>query len=300
MRILIVLFALPACTSSWGNDLSISPAGGPPLGVGLVQTYTVMQTYCDGGIDSSCDPTPPHAISVAVVSGSAASVAQVGSATFDLLGAAEGNTTIRITGEDGASMDQTIDVAAVGSTRIWVPLDSSEVYPPVHVFANASLTIQQESLGVGGTQIAGEAPLQATSGASLVAIAGDQIAVGATAGTVQITAAVATLELDVVDQSALADFTVDGSRAPDLALYTSSGTTSHWLLGTDAGGGTIVGAGPEPTFTIADPSIVAVTGSSASDNSREIDIAPLAAGETTIQVKWGSATNTIGVSVAAR
>jgi hypothetical protein len=301
MRFLSLLVAVASCTDSWGHDISVLPAGGPPLGVGLVQTYNVSQVLCEGGVDGSCDPTNPDAISVSIRSGTAASIAHVGSASYDLLGVAEGSTTIHVIGESEAATDVPVEVAAVASTRLTIQLDSGvELQSPVRAFTHAHVTIGQENLGPGGAARSGEAPLAVTSGTPLVSLSGDAVTTGSVAGAVQLAAAAATFELDVVATSALADFTVNGSSAPDLVLYASAGTSMLELLALDATRVPIVGGGPEPTFTIADPSIVAVSGTSSDGNTRTLDLEPLAAGTTTIQLTWGQITQTIGVSVVAR
>jgi hypothetical protein len=302
MRFFSLLVAVTACTDSWGHDITVSPASGPPLGVGLVQTYTVTQERCDGGVDGgSCDAAYPDAIDVSIGSGSGASLENVGSSTFDLLGVAEGSTTIHVIGESGATTDVPIEVAAVASTRLTIQLESGvELQSPVNAFTDTHLTIGQQNLGPGGAARAGEAPLAVTSGQPLVSLSGDGVTTGPHAGTVQIAAVAATLELDVVATNALADFTVDGSSAPDLVLYASTGTTTVDLVALAATGAPIVGGGPEPTFKIADPSIVGISGTTSDGNSRTLGLEPFAAGTTTIQLTWGQVTHTIGVSVLAR
>ncbi len=300
MRLAVVLILLAACSDSYGA-LSLDPSDGPPLGVGLVERFRVDQVLCESGIDGSCDPTNPPHLAVKVDSGSAVSITDVDQtmATFGAQGLAEGSATLVITGGDDVTMHRMIDVVALEQTMLTVSLDTgSSVYSPVHAFTNANVTIDQANLGVGGTVVAGEAPLVPSSG--VVAVSGDVVTTAATTGSVQITAALATLELDVVDASAMVDFSVDGSPTDQVILYTSVGTSAVSLLATDANHLPIVGGGPEPTFAIADPSIFAITGSDGTGNTRELDIDPLSGGNTTLQVTWGQVTKTIAVSVIAR
>ncbi|MGE5183656.1 MAG: hypothetical protein ACM31C_16405 [Acidobacteriota bacterium] len=291
---------LAACADSYGA-LSLDPSAGPPLGVGLVEQFRVDQVLCESGIDGSCDPTNPPHLAVRVGSGSAVAIANVDqtTATFGAQGAAEGSGTVVITGGDDVTIQRTIDVVALAQTMLTVSRDTgSPVYSPVRAFTNASVTIDQANLGAGGTAVAGKAPLVASSG--LVAVSGDVVTTAATPGSVQITAALATLELDVVDPSMMADFSIDGSRTDQVILYTSTGTIALSLLATDANGLPIVGGGPEPTFSIADPSIFGVTGGSGSGNTRELDVQGYAGGNTTMQVTWGQVTKTFAISVVAR
>ncbi len=300
MRLAVLLPLVAACAADSYGALSIDPPDGPPLGVGLVQQFTVMQVFCEGGVDGSCDPTNPPQISVSISSGDAIQIIDVGSdvGTFDVAGLAAGSATVEITGGDGVSFQHTIDVAPVAQTTLSVPRDTGySLHSPVQTFGKAYITIDQQNLGAGGTALAGKAPLQATSG--LAVVAGDIVELQATAGSVQVTAAAATLELDIVPDSALASFSIDGNAVDELVLYTSTGTQHVSLLATDASGQPIAGGGPDPTLVIGDARVFSVTGGSSLGNTRTLDIDPIAAGNSTLQVTWGQVTKTFAISVIA-
>ena len=301
MRLLVVLPLLAACADSYGA-LSIEQAGGPPLGVGLVEQLSVMQDFCEGGVDGTCDPTNPPTFSVDVGTGAdVVSIIDVESdvGTFTVAGLARGSATLDLTGADGAKLAQPIDVVAVAQTTLSVP--RGDAYPalsPVRVLRNSHITIAQQNLGAGGTAVSGKAPLVTTS--PLATVEGDVVELAAQPGTVQITAAAATLELDVVDDSALADFTLDGTPGTSIVLYTSVGRTPLLFTAADATGRPIVGGGgPPTTLSIGDARVIAIAAGSNDGNTFELDVQPVAAGNTTLQVTWGQVTKTFAISVIA-
>jgi len=303
MRFLSLLVAVTACTDSWGHDISVLPASGPPLGVGLVQTYTVTQDLCESGIngDGGCDPTSPDQIAVSIASGSAASVGGIGGGTFELLGVAEGSSTVEVTGMDDAKTELPVAVATVAKTNLFAEgfLDERgnyiEVPSPVQAFVSTKVTIGQKSFGPSGDPRSGMARLLLAAGSTGVAVDAtcNCYATGTTTGAAQITTPLASLELDVVDAAALADFS---AGVPELTAYLDLNSDGYELVPTDTAGRTILGAGPDATVQVADPSLL--TAYTTDDGaSRSIALNPIKEGTTSLQITWGAVTKTFTVTV---
>lgn len=305
MRLASLLVVTAACTNSWGQ-LSIDPVAGPPLGVGLVQHYDVTQDYCEGGVDGSCDPQDPGSLAVVVRGGSSVAITQAGTAWFELTGLAEGSSDVHLTGSDGWTADQVITAGAVAKTSLYVTnaIDPYGLNPPVEspmrAFMDTEVTIAQASFGPAGEPRAGLAPITLAAGSTQVTFEGpcSCASMGEATGTAVLSTPLAAFEIDVVDDSAMADFTIAGATTATTAVtaYLDLQGNGFYLLALDASGAPIVGYGPDATLHVADPSIL-----TAYDEpdlvAREITLQPLREGTTTVDVTWGGHTKTFTVTV---
>ena len=305
MRI-VAAFVLVGCTSHYG-DLTIQPPPGAPLGVGLVERFTILQDVCDdtppdpGG----CDPSnPSHA--VVAIRGGAAKLAAATNSSFDLVGAAPGSAMIDVTGDAGATATMAIDVADVASTTLFVRRLSddqttmfSDVHDPVQAFWSSTVVIEQRILGDADRALAGSIALQLDPHGTDVAY-GEQCdcyGTGFYLGAATLSSPLASLTLNVVDESAIADFTVDESPTATV-LQLHPGTSAEvFLIPTDAAGRPIVGRGRDPQIVIADPSIATVY-SDTGNVIRGLQLLGEKAGVTRMDVTWGSVHKTFTLRVA--
>jgi hypothetical protein len=304
MRIACACLLLISCTDHYG-ELTITPTDGPPLGVGLTQQYTVTQVLCESGPDGDCgNEVSPKSLSVSIGPDQPA-VASIGTGAFTLTGAQQGHANVGVTGTDGVITSFPIDVAMTAQTRLFVAQTVSgadytisfpDVQPPFVAFERSQVTISQQSAGPDGSDRAGKAALVVDAGATEVALdpGCDCFTTGFTPGRASVSTALATAEIDIVDDSAISTFTFDNSR---LAIEPTIGYADLvYLFPTDAAGHSILGRGPEPTATVADTSIVTVQ-AGPPGALRSLELWPLKAGTTTLDVTWGSAHAWITVRV---
>ena len=299
------LLLLAACTSY--EDLTIDPSSGPALGVGLAQRFTTQETECENTADPDCfGGTTPMSLSVHA-SGGAVTVSDVGGGAFVLTGVAAGTAVVDVTGDGAASTSVTIPVVDVGSTALFasraVDLDPSakfrDVPSPVQAFAQASIVIDQASTAAEGSPLAGNAALALAAGTtdgSYDPTCGC-VATGTRVGEGELSAPHGTMVLDVVDPSAIADFTINGSDTSTVSLQIDDIGKTIYLIPTDADGRPIVGLGPRPTFTVADPSIAKIYLANEIGVVRPLTVIASSAGTTTFDLTWGPVRKTFTVMV---
>jgi hypothetical protein len=301
LAFLLVIFA--SCTDSYGA-LTLDPSGGPPLGVGLTARYTVTQDLCEGGVDGTCGNSvyPAH-FSVAVASGTAVEVTRVNMlpTTFDLTGVAEGSARVAVTGNAGITTTLPVAVAPVASTTLFVrrPV-GHDVLGAVSAFPATAVHVSQTHLDANQSPLSGAAPLQLDPGTAHVAYdpTCDCFATGSVLGRAVISAPTASLALDVVDASAIADFTF-GAPGSTLTLYFGGPATSTgaYVLPLDSNGKPIIGQGPDAVVTIADPTVVSFRYNAAAGVVHVIALTPERQGTTTLDITWGSVHKTYKVDV---
>jgi hypothetical protein len=300
----IVSFVLLAACSGPGA-VSVDPMNSLPIGVGLVERFQVSQDYCDEGIDSDCESIPPMSLSVDTDSDTVKVInVTPSSASFDLVGIKAGSASVDVTGDDGGDDVLVVTVANVASTTLFVPrqvtsqLGFAEVMSPVSAFTHSSISIAQTSVGTDGQALAGEAVLEVMRNGSSATLDGDTLETGSDTGSAQVSTNLATMTVNVVEDAALADFTIGDSPSTDVTIMQTGDPTDLWLLAADASGRPIVGlGGPKPTFQITDPSVVAGVGLGSSGVVPSVVVRPVATGDTTMTITWGAVTKTFALHV---
>jgi hypothetical protein len=316
MKFALFALALAGCTDHYAG-IDIAPASGPPLGIGLIGHYLVTQDLCEGGIDGGCgNPVYLSNMAVAVDTGTAVEVGSIHpfdgtDSSFELTGVAEGNAVVAVTGYDDVTATFPFSVADVAATTLFVSRHTDPVFgvtfpdvlSPVHAFAGSDIAFEQRSVGADQSPRSGRAPVTLDPGTTSVAFdatcftADDAsrgcVHTGATLGTATAATPLTTLELDVVDASAIADFNMG---APTIELVDTLATNEIFLLPNDAGGHPIVGRGPDPVITINDPSIVTF-GPDPGRRMRSFQLFTLKPGTTTLDITWGTVPRTFTVHV---
>jgi hypothetical protein len=292
-------------------DIFVAPSGTGSLGVGLSHYFTVLEQVevSEIGDDNpTIEARPPQRIGVMVRSGTALAVGEVlaDRASFRLDGVEPGTAVVTVSTNHDVTRDVAITVASVATTDLFVPRDldaESELEParsPVQVLVDSSFVVRQHHREAGGRYLIGTAPLTVDAGATAAAydpslawyVSGD------ITGLASITALDTTLDLAIVDVSAIANIAVPDLRDGRLVVGLYDGSVSSYalVLPSDAAARPIVGAGPPCTVTISD-STVATVGSAALESARVIQITPLRRGTATLQVSWGSVVRSIPLVV---
>ena len=310
MRLVSVL-VLTGCSTT--GAVAISPADNSvPLGLGLTQIYDVTQELCDGGIDGGCDLANPSQIAVTIVDGTAVAIAGTnldpsrGLAQLSLTGAAIGMSRVLVMGDGGNGISTPISVAAVAATKLSVERPSGtygssfpDVASPIYAFTGSTFPIAQHSFEADTSAVRGAASLALAPGETSVAFdpACNCFATGTVLGTATISAPLASLKLDVVDATAIADFTLDGAAAGDTIELVIGGTTLVALLPTDSAHHAIVGLGPEPQLTISGGAGVSLSGDDSTAAVRSLNFFPSTPGTATLDVQWGPIHRTFTLNV---
>lgn len=309
-RAAIAIAALTACTTQPRVHLEIRPEPTQSVGVGLTQTYALKLAGCDGCVPYSPDLTE---LSVVVAAGTAAKVSPIAridnlSVSFDITGLGPGSVELAINSDHfvtALSRDPEIEVAQVGSTSLFalqptednaVPLGN--VPGPVQLLAGSRTVIAQTHFGLDQRELAGVAPLVLDGAPPGVAIDPSCACVvsGNTLGRATVHALAGSLAVDVVDPSAIAAFTIDGS---DWTAAPYGGVADvGYLLPRDAAGRTVVGRGPEPILTLADPTVAQQAPERVARHYvRALTLEGHAIGTTKLDITWGGAHETFTVKV---
>jgi hypothetical protein len=315
----LVALALVGCTGHYGS-ITIQPADGPPLGVGLTQHFTIEQDVCDDGPPDpgGCDPQNPSHATVSVRTGDAVRVTDVTPSSFDVVGVAPGSETLDITGDAGEASSFAITVSELGSTTLFVRRESDDharrfpdVHDPVQVLWSSTVVVEQHDLAPDGNVLeqhdlapdgnvlSGTLPLALFPDGTDVAFGAecDCYGTGFHLGIAHLSSPLAALSLHVVDETAIADVTIDNS--PDLTevALVLGASTEVFLIPSDAVGRPIIGRGRDPEIRIADPSIATVYANTG-NTVRAVTLLPQAPGTTTMDVTWGAAHKTFTLRVA--
>jgi len=315
MRLVVVAFALvlSGCTDSYG-EVSIDPTGGPPLGVGLTQRYKVDQVLCEGGVDGDCSNSVfPTSLDVSLLGDNVVSITNVhgfdgSSSGFDLTGTSDGSTTLQVTGNDGVTATQPIESADVAATTLFAlrPIDEDSSLPDVHgplqAFVGTNVIIAQSSAGSDGSPRAGHAALALDAGSTDVQsdptcspVGRDCFVTGTKTGVSHVSSPLGSVELDVVDDSAIASFAISDSPDQPIQVTTFQSTADLLIVPSDAAGRPIIGSGPPATVSVGDSRVLA------SDEDlgdlHGIHIFTTHELTTTLDVTWGSVHNTYTLQI---
>jgi hypothetical protein len=271
----------------------VTPGTQPALGVGLTNSYLVTDD----------DDLDPGTVAVSLAQPIATASVDKAIGQFTLTGVVAGDTSLVVRADDQA-VHYPFSVTAVASTSLFVTRQSTggtlpAVTSPVQVFTGEMVPVDQSSVGPDQTPVSGAAALQLAAGLTAVTAVGDTTYdTGQVAGAATIAAPLGTLELDVVDASAMVDFTLLPAGSAITLDVDASDDQNVFLEPVDAAGRPIIGRGPEPTYTIADPSIARVDATSLSfDNVRYLGLVAVAAGTTTLDLTWGTVHKQLGVVV---
>ena len=312
MRMLGWLAILGACSTQSSIALTPDPRTQPPLGVGLVQRYSVVKEVCGGGFgvdDGGCDDLQPTTLAVTAGSSTGAAVSEVDAqhGTFVMTGLGEQAASVAVTGDGIVGMFDVM-VSAVAATTMVVSrsYDSEgvvrDVASPVQVFTGETIAIAQTNVGSDGQPRSGVAPIQIAPGPTAVGPSSQDCACfdsGQQTGAAVLSTPLAMLTLDVVDMTTMADFAVSGATLGALQVpLVGLATATLYLDARDAMGRSIVGVGPDPTVTIADTSIAALFGGGTSGSVRWLTVQPQRTGMTTIDLTWGSVHKTFMLVVS--
>jgi hypothetical protein len=291
MRFVGLLFILAACETSYG-DLTITPQLDKPLGIGLAAYFQVHQELCDTGYDGDCSTVTPDAITV---SAGLTVETSISGPSFQAYGVAEGGSYVTVTGNDEISSTMFISVAPVGSTTLSAQLGATEVLGPIQAFTQSELAITQKHVGDDGSVLAGEATLAIDTGTTQLGFAPgcDCYETRDATGTARLWDDHGSVEIDIVDIGAMVDYTVAGPTT-----FTAGAHNDLLLIPADASARPIVGLGPRPQLTIADPTVISVGVQADSGNTRSVTLVAHAAGTTTLDVEWGGIHKTITLHVA--
>jgi hypothetical protein len=309
VRLVYLLGSFAACTGY--GAVTIESTAGPPLGVGLVERLAVTQELCEGGVDpGGCDPWIPNQLSAEIQSGDAAVITdvvvdQLRVDTVGLRGIAPGEASVEVTAVDGATASATVDVAEVASSALWVRRltdDGLRMYPdavdPVQVFWSSSFPLAQRNLGADGSPRTGSLVLDIDRRGTDLAYGPDCdcYSSGFFLGAATLSSPLVSLTVDVVDERAVADVTINGRPATTEVALIAGGSAPIDLVPIDTAGRPIVGHGRDPEIAIADASIATVY----QIEGRSVVTAILLAthaGTTTMTVTWGPIRKTFAVRV---
>ena len=316
MRVAVLMLLLQGCVDSYGA-LSIEPSGGPPIGVGLTQRYVVDQVLCESGPDGDCgNSVYPASLDASATDPAIVRVANAhpfdgSNAGFDLVGLLAGNTSVEVTGNDGITITMAVSSADVVATTLVAqrPIDEqsslTDVEGPVQAFVDTTLVIAQTSAGSDGSPRAGHAALVLDAGPTEVRgdpscgdswfLRGDCFATGTKTGMAQLSTPRGSLEVDVVDESAIATFAIADSPQTTLQVTTFEGAADLVVVPSDAAGRPIVGSGPPITVSVGDSRVVAYDQDGA--DAHEIHFATSDAITTTLDVTWGTVHNTYTLQI---
>jgi len=314
MRLASILLVFAGCTDSYG-DLHIDPSDNLPLGVGLVREYHVLQDLCEAGPDGDCGNLIDPDLSVRILRGTSVAVIKHGDipdrgygTRFQLTGVYAGSSVVEVTGSGGVTTMFDVEVVPVASTTLLVKRVVDDymgdpfpaVTSPAHAFTGTKITLDQRSVAADNTPLAGSVPLTFDPGATAVMHQDDCdcYATGDVTGVARFDAPTASLELDVVGDDAIGDFTIGSSSSTTISVWISSigNSVALWLLARDSAGQSIVGAGPEVVATTGDPSIAEVDGQRG-EPLRVLGLLLHKLGTTTLDVTWGKTHKTFTVNV---
>ncbi len=306
-----LLVSVMACTSY--RNVDVTPESSAPPGVGLTAWFDVTEDQCDPGPTGGCFPGTPSSLSVAT--GSDASVTPGGvsiqpdRASFALTGVAIGSSEIDVTADGGASTPFAVTVGDVAATTLFATrnigtsqVGFSDVYSPVQVFTESSVSLGQTSVGASGDARAGIAPLHVAPATDGIAIDSDtgEVVAGTEPSSGTVLAGAGSIEIDVVELAAIADFTIGESPGTVVQIGDTFDARTLDLIPTDSAGRPIVGIGQPPSATVADESILTVVGTAASGNVQTLQLFSGAAGTTTLDLRWGAVHKTYAVTVTQR
>jgi hypothetical protein len=297
----LALVSLAACGTTYGA-VTVTPDNGPPVGVGLVATYQVAQDVCDGTYEADCTPLTPTP-TVEIASGTAVELGTTDTGSFTVAGVAVGSAVLDVYGEDDAVTAFDLDAALVGSTRLFVKrhtdvIDYPDVGFPLSAFAGSRVVVDQISLGPDQSPRAGVADLALAAGETGVTYDpfDHWFDTGGSLGTAIVSTPLTTGAIHVVDGAAITTFTV-GESQTTITEFVTHDKAVWYLLPVDTFGAPIVGAGPRPTITLADPSLVAIDGEVTDGGLRGVTVEATKVGTTTVDIVWGTAHETFTLNV---
>jgi hypothetical protein len=314
VRLVILLACVSInCDAYDSGAIMVDPADGV-LGLDLTQHYSVTQQLCDNGYDSDgcTDVTPMH-LDVTLDDSNIVELGRVDANAFDLKGTGTGTSTIQVTGDDDISQTLSVAVVGVDVTTLFAQrtppeggLGLPDVQGPLQVFGGTELAIGQTSVAADHSALVGAATLLLDPGPTNLApesectcymIRCDCYSTGAVLGAAKLTAPRGALDVDIVDASAIASFTVDDSSSITVEVEQGAEPNQLFLTPSDASHHPIVGRGPMPTLTIDDPTIASASFDETVTVGRALFVRGLSIGSTSVHLTWGTAQLELAVSV---
>ena len=282
-----------------------------PLGVGLTQRYGVSQDGCTQDF-FSCDPDEVD-FAISVQSGSGVEVVDdVPGNWFELTGIIPDKTTLLLDAGDDVTTEFEVTTMLVGETRIFPPrfrsADGHQYEPPSNVaaFTGSLISLYQRSTAPDGTAVVGITELQFSPGTTSAVFSGAQITTNSIPGDTEVSAPFGMLPIKVIDPSAIASLQINGEPDDHLNLVVGGVDKALDLFPFDADGRLVVGAGPEPTVIIGDPSLLELQHKDVYPvppvtpiNMRRLFVRALDVGTTTLEIKWGPIAKVYTVSITS-
>jgi len=313
---LVILLAFVSfnCMDTSSGPVTVDPADGV-LGIDLTEHYNVTQELCEIGYDSDgCRNVKPNHLDVTIhTATTTVELGRIDADAFDLKGTGAGTSTVVVTGDDDESLTLSVPVAAVDATTLFAQrtppqggFGLPDVQGPLQVFTGTGIAIGQTSVAADHSPLLGAATLFLDAGTTDLApepacscykIRCDCYSVGAVPGAAKLTAPRGSLDVDIVDATAIASFTVDDSSGISIEIERGAQPSPLFLTPSDASSRPIVGRGPTPTVIVDDPTIASVSFDETVTVGRVMFVRGLSIGSTSVHLTWGTAELHLSFSV---